>query len=82
MPFKLPDSNMMRMAAIALSGFSLDKNAAIWRSQCGLAHKQIDDPYLRVTFAFLAPDAENYDNVLVSEPYLLPALSNNYVQSI
>lgn len=51
------------MAAIALSGFSLDKSA-IWRTQCSLAQSQIDDPYLRGVFGFLAADSENYENVL------------------
>lgn len=51
------------MAAIALSGFSLDKSG-IWRTQCSLAQSQIDDPYLRGIFGFLAADSESYENVL------------------
>lgn len=57
------DSNTYRMAAIALSGFSLEKSG-IWRTQCSLAQSQIDDAYLRGVFGFLAADSESYENVL------------------
>lgn len=59
------ESNNLRMAAIALSGFSFEKNA-IWRSQCVITHSQISDPYLRAMFAFLTPDNDSYESVLVS----------------
>ncbi|XP_059619271.1 GATOR complex protein MIOS [Phlebotomus argentipes] len=57
-------ANGFRMAAIALSGFNVEKGA-IWRNQCAQAHAQISDPYLRAIFAFLAPDSsETYDMLL------------------
>lgn len=60
------ESSGLRMAAIALSGFSFEKSA-IWRSQCATAQTQISDPYLRAMFAFLTPDNGSHDKVLVSE---------------
>lgn len=60
------ESSNLRMAAIALAGFSFDKSA-IWRSQCATAQTQINDPYLRSIFAFLIPDSGSYDKVLVNE---------------
>lgn len=59
------ESSNLRLAAIALSGFSFEKSA-IWRSQCATAQIQISDPHLRVLFAFLNPDNGSYDKVLVS----------------
>ena len=58
------NSSNLRMAAIALSGFSFEKSA-LWRSQCTIAHSQISDPYLRALFAFLIPDGDSYESVLV-----------------
>lgn len=59
------ESSNLRMAAIALSGFSFDKSA-IWRSQCVTAQTQINDPHLRSIFSFLIPDSGSYDKVLVN----------------
>lgn len=59
------ESSNLRMAAIALSGFSFEKSG-IWRSQCATAQLQISDPHLRALFAFLIPDNGSYDKVLVS----------------
>lgn len=59
------ESSNLRMAAIALSGFSFEKSA-IWRSQCATAQKQISDPHLRAMFAFLTPDNGSFDKVLVN----------------
>lgn len=56
------DSNL-RMVALALSGFSFEKS--LWRSQCITALSQIIDPHLRALFAFLTPDNDSYDIVLV-----------------
>lgn len=53
----------MRMAAIALSGFNLEKSG-VWRTQCSIAQAQISDSHLRAIFAFLAPDNDNYETVL------------------
>lgn len=58
------DSNL-RMVALALSGFSFEKS--LWRSQCITALSQIVDPHLRALFAFLTPDNDSYDIVLVSK---------------
>lgn len=59
------ESSNLRLAAIALSGFSFEKSA-IWRSQCATAQVQINDPHLRALFAFLIPENGSYDKVLVS----------------
>lgn len=59
------ESSNLRLAAIALSGFSFEKSA-IWRSQCATAQVQISDPHLRALFAFLIPENGSYDKVLVS----------------
>lgn len=59
------ETSNLRMAAIALSGFSFDKSA-IWRQQCTTAQTQINDPHLRTMFAFLIPDSPTYDKVLVT----------------
>lgn len=59
------ESSNLRLAAIALSGFSFEKSA-IWRSQCATAQVQISDAHLRVLFAFLIPENGSYDKVLVS----------------
>lgn len=55
--------NELRMSAIALSGFNLDKTG-IWRSQCSTAYQQICDPHLRAIFSFLASESDGFDNVL------------------
>lgn len=49
------------------SPFSSFQSVAIWRTQCTLAQSQIEDPYLRGIFGFLAADSENYDVVLVGK---------------
>lgn len=61
----LLESSNLRLAAIALSGFSFEKSA-IWRSQCATAQVQISDPHLRALFAFLIPENGSYDKVLVN----------------
>lgn len=58
------DASSLRMAAIALSGFSFEKTA-IWRSQCAIAQTQISDPHLRAIFAFLGQDPGSNEKVLV-----------------
>lgn len=61
---KIPESqNALRMSAIALSGFNVDKSG-IWRAQASNARNQINDPCLRAMFAFLAPDDDGFMNVL------------------
>lgn len=59
------ESSNLRLAAIALSGFSFEKSA-IWRSQCATAQVQISDPHLRALFAFLIPENGSYEKVLVN----------------
>lgn len=51
------------MVALALSGFSFEKS--LWRTQCITALSQIVDPHLRALFAFLTPDNDSYEIVLV-----------------
>lgn len=58
------DTSNLRMAAVALSGFSFEKSA-IWRAQCSIAQTQINDPHLRTIFAFLLPDNGSYEKILV-----------------
>lgn len=65
------ESSNLRMAAIALSGFSFEKSA-IWRSQCATAQTQLSDPHLRALFAFLTPENGSYDKVLVRIHKLFP----------
>lgn len=58
------DASNLRMAAIALSGFSFEKGA-IWRSQ-SMAQMQISDPHLRTIFTFLlVAESANYEKILV-----------------
>ncbi|XP_031631806.1 GATOR complex protein MIOS [Contarinia nasturtii] len=57
------ESSNLRMAAIALAGFSFEKSA-IWRSQCATAQTQISCPHLRALFAFLTPENGSYEKVL------------------
>lgn len=58
-------STNLNIVAMALSGFSEDKNS-MWRELCIKSRSQISDPYLRATFAFLTADNGSYENVLVS----------------
>lgn len=55
---------------MALSGFTEDKNA-LWRRTCGTLRYQLENPYLRAIFAFLACDEDNYEDVLVGLFYLI-----------
>lgn len=55
----------LRMAAIALSGFSFEKGA-IWRTQCTTAQTQITDPHLRTIFTFLLiAESSIFEKILV-----------------
>ncbi|XP_059175424.1 GATOR complex protein MIOS-A-like isoform X2 [Physella acuta] len=56
----------LKAVAMALSGFTEDKNA-LWRRTCGTLRYQLKNPYLRAIFAFLACDEDNYDDVLDEE---------------
>jgi hypothetical protein len=55
----------LNIVAMALSGFSEDKNS-MWRELCLKSRSQLSDPYLRATFAFLTADNDTYESVLVS----------------
>ena len=62
---KMPTSTHLSIVAMALSGFSEDRNS-MWRELCLKSRSQLADPYLRSTFAFLTADNDSYENVLVS----------------
>ncbi|XP_012940949.1 GATOR complex protein MIOS-A [Aplysia californica] len=53
----------LQAVAMALSGYTEDKNA-LWRRTCGTLLHQLENPYLRAVFAFLACDEDDYENVL------------------
>lgn len=53
----------LNIVAMALSGYSEDKNS-MWRELCVSSRSLLTDPYLRATFAFLTADSENYEGVL------------------
>uniref|UniRef100_A0A0B6ZZ52 Uncharacterized protein n=1 Tax=Arion vulgaris TaxID=1028688 RepID=A0A0B6ZZ52_9EUPU len=56
----------LQAVAMALSGFTEDKNA-LWRRTCGTLRYQLENPYLRAIFAFLACDEDNFEDVLNEE---------------
>ncbi|KAJ8676074.1 hypothetical protein QAD02_011860 [Eretmocerus hayati] len=60
---KMISSTNLNIVAMALSGFSEDKNS-MWRELCLKSRSQLSDPYLRATFAFLTADNDSYENVL------------------
>ncbi|XP_053983472.1 GATOR complex protein MIOS [Hylaeus volcanicus] len=59
---KMSMSANLNIVAMALSGFSEDRNS-MWRESCLKCRAQLSDPYLRATFAFLTAD-DSYENVL------------------
>lgn len=62
---KMTLATNLNIVAMALSGFSEDKNS-MWRELCLKSRSQLSDPYLRATFAFLTADNDSYESVLVS----------------
>ncbi|XP_012282534.1 GATOR complex protein MIOS-B [Orussus abietinus] len=60
---KMALSTNLNIVAMALSGFSEDRNS-MWRELCLKSRSQLSDPYLRATFAFLTADNDSYDGVL------------------
>ncbi|KAH0544233.1 GATOR complex protein MIOS-B [Cotesia glomerata] len=60
---KVSMASNLHIVAMALSGFSEDRNS-MWRELCLKSRSQLSDPYLRATFAFLTADNDSYDNVL------------------
>lgn len=61
---KMSLATNLNIVAMALSGFSEDRNS-MWRELCLKSRSQLTDPYLRATFAFLTADNDSYENVLV-----------------
>ncbi|ELU15458.1 hypothetical protein CAPTEDRAFT_157856 [Capitella teleta] len=51
------------MVAMALSGFSDDKNT-LWKEMCSSLSSQLTSPYLRAMFSFLTSDSETYLHIL------------------
>lgn len=60
---KRNNTSNLSVVAMALSGFSDDRNS-MWREHCMLSRARLTDPYMRATFAFLTAENENYENVL------------------
>lgn len=63
---KMSIATNLNIVAMAISGFSEDRNS-MWRESCLKSRCQLSDPYLRATFAFLTADNDSYENVLVSK---------------
>lgn len=59
----------LHVVAMALAGFSEDKNS-MWRQFCAQPRAKLNDPYLRALFAFLTAENSNYDSVLVKFVYI------------
>ncbi|KAH3795999.1 hypothetical protein DPMN_149563, partial [Dreissena polymorpha] len=57
------DTPQLGLVAMALSGFTEERNA-MWRKTCTELRLSMKDPYLRAMFSFLASDRDNYDEVL------------------
>nr|CAD7396882.1 unnamed protein product [Timema cristinae] len=60
---KMGHVSSLNIVAMALSGFSDDRNS-MWRELCLKSLSQLTDPYLRAMFAFLTAENGNYDAVL------------------
>lgn len=63
------DDNNLNAVAMALAGFTDDKNS-MWRKMCASTKSQLSDPYLRAMFSFLTADNYTYDHVLVIQVYI------------
>ncbi|VDI39836.1 WD repeat-containing protein mio [Mytilus galloprovincialis] len=57
------DSTMMNAVAMAISGYSEDKQT-LWRKTCSALLHKLTDPYLRAIFAFLSCEKDNYQEIL------------------
>lgn len=57
-------NNALNIVAMALAGFSDDKNS-VWKQFCQSNKHKLTDPYLKIMFAFLSADNFNYDTILV-----------------
>nr|CAD7592141.1 unnamed protein product [Timema genevievae] len=60
---KMGHVSSLNIVAMALSGFSDDRNS-MWRELCLKSLSQLTDPYLRAMFAFLTAENGNYDAML------------------
>lgn len=54
----------LHAVAMALSGYTEEKNT-LWRKTCDSLRDQLEHPYLKAIFAFLATEDDNYEEVLV-----------------
>lgn len=53
-----------QLVALALAGFT-DNRETLWQQEiCSMQKNALDDPYLRATFAFLTSPSEKYESVL------------------
>lgn len=57
------DSTVMNAVAMAISGYSEEKQT-LWRKTCSTLLHKLTDPYLRAIFAFLSCDEEGYKDIL------------------
>ena len=67
--FLSADNPILTTCAMALSGFTEEKNA-LWRKTCGALRQNLRNPYLRAMFAFLSAEKDSFDEVLVGEIFL------------
>ena len=73
----MPAGSNRNLVAMALSGFTDDKNT-LWKEMCGPFSTQLKDPYLRAMFAFLVNGSGDYDGILVSVARLLTTFTINF----
>lgn len=63
----LQEAPQLGTVAMALSGFTEQKNA-LWRQTCCDLRQNLNSPYLRAIFSFLASDKNDYADVLKGDP--------------
>ena len=73
----VPAGSNRNLVAMALSGFTDDKNT-LWKEMCGPFSTQLKDPYLRAMFAFLVNGSGDYDGILVSIARSLTTFKINF----
>lgn len=54
---------IMHVVAMALAGFSDDKNS-VWKEFCLASKNKLEDPYLKAIFSFLTVGCNNFDIIL------------------
>jgi len=63
---------VLSMVAMALSGFTEERNA-LWQKTCQGLRTSLKNPYLRAMFAFLGGDRDgSYEEVLVGHTWVTP----------